>query len=126
MPDKVIDASALVALLFGEPEAERVADRIGGDALIAPSLLPFEVANACLMKIRRRPTGRDAFLAGYGLFEAMELRLLAVDQPEVLALAERTALTVYDASYLWLAQSLDADLVTLDRSLSAAFHRMRR
>jgi predicted nucleic acid-binding protein len=38
----------------------------------------------------------------------------------VLDLADRAALTSYDASYLWLARVLRADLVTLDRKLADA------
>jgi predicted nucleic acid-binding protein len=33
--------------------------------------------------------------------------------------ARLTGLTAYDASYLWLAGWLEADLVTLDRRLAA-------
>jgi uncharacterized protein with PIN domain len=39
MAVKVVDASALAALLFGEPEAEAVAGRLGDARLAAPSLL---------------------------------------------------------------------------------------
>jgi len=35
-------------------------------------------------------------------------------------LALETGLTVYDASYLWLARRLGAELVTLDKALDAA------
>ena len=38
----------------------------------------------------------------------------------MLALAERLQLTGYDASYLWLAQRLRSELVTLDRPLGRA------
>ena len=38
----------------------------------------------------------------------------------MLALALKTRLTVYDASYLWLALHMKADFVTLDRELAAA------
>jgi predicted nucleic acid-binding protein len=43
-----------------------------------------------------------------------------VDHPRILDLAEATGLTAYDASYLWLARALGAELVTLDRKLAAA------
>ena len=43
-----------------------------------------------------------------------------MDRVAVLDLAERTGLTAYDASYLWLARELKAELVTLDRKLAAA------
>ena len=35
-------------------------------------------------------------------------------------LAKATGMTGYDASYLWLAGILGADLVTLDKKLAAA------
>jgi predicted nucleic acid-binding protein len=48
-----------------------------------------------------------------------------VDHPSVLVLAERFQLTGYDASYLWLAQQLNAELVTLDQQLARAASRLR-
>jgi predicted nucleic acid-binding protein len=38
----------------------------------------------------------------------------------VLDLAVEMDLTAYDATYLWLARHLQAELVTLDRALAAA------
>ena len=46
MAVKVVDASALGALLFGEPDGEDVADRLREAELIAPALLPFEVQSS--------------------------------------------------------------------------------
>ena len=39
---------------------------------------------------------------------------------DVVLLATATGTTAYDASYLWLAASLGADLVTLDDRLAKA------
>jgi predicted nucleic acid-binding protein len=36
-------------------------------------------------------------------------------------LAEHNELTAYDASYLWLARRLEAELVTLDQGLEDAW-----
>ena len=116
----VVDASAVGALLFGEPEAEEMAARLGDANLVAPALMPFEVANIALIKARRDPKLRPALLAGFDLLGEMAIDIVSVDHREVLVLAEEAGLTVYDASYLWLAQSLDAELVTLDRALAAA------
>jgi hypothetical protein len=38
-----------------------------------------------------------------------------VDAGDLVLLAHATGTTAYDASYLWLAASLGADLVTLER-----------
>ncbi len=55
MPAKVVDVSALAALLFGEPEGGVVAGKPGNARLVAPALLFFELANVCLIKSRRHP-----------------------------------------------------------------------
>jgi predicted nucleic acid-binding protein len=120
MAAKVVDASALGALLFGGPEGVAIAGRLGEAGLIAPALLHFEVANLCLKKMRRHPEQRDALVTVFGLLEQMEVGIAEVDHGEVLGLAERIGLTAYDASYLWLARRTGAELVTLDRRLEAA------
>jgi predicted nucleic acid-binding protein len=48
----VVDASALAAVLFGEPEAPEVAEQLGDSALVAPTLFSYEIANICWKKLR--------------------------------------------------------------------------
>lgn len=117
---KVVDASALAALLFAEPEAEAIAGRLEGARLAAPSLLDFELANVCLIKIQRLPSQREALRAAFRLTHRLRVETVAVDQAATLDLAEARGLTAYDASYLWLTRALGAELVTLDRKLAAA------
>ncbi len=117
---KVVDASALAALLFGEPEAGVIAGRLDGARLVAPALLAFELANVCLVKCRRHPALRDALLAGFRLRHRLGVEEVAVDQDDALALSFESGLTAYDASYLWLARKLEAELVTLDKALRKA------
>lgn len=120
MAVKAVDASALAALLFGEPEAEAVAARLDGARLIAPPLLSFELANVCLIKARRHPEQREALTAAFRLRARLGVEEMAVDHDGALEAAAATGLTAYDASYLWLARQLGAELVTLDRQLAKA------
>jgi predicted nucleic acid-binding protein len=120
MAVKVVDASALGALLFGEPDGAALAGRLRGASLIAPALLPFEVANVCLKKMRRHPDQRDVLTVAFGMLARMEIGIVEVDQGEALVLAEQFGLTAYDASYLWLARETNSELVTLDGQLEAA------
>jgi predicted nucleic acid-binding protein len=117
---KAVDASALAALLFGEPEAEAIAGRLDGVRLVAPGLLPFELANVCLAKCRRHPDQREALLAALKLRGRLGVAEIAVDHDAVIELALVTGLTAYDASYLWFARQFGADLVTLDKALDRA------
>jgi predicted nucleic acid-binding protein len=117
---KVVDASALAALLFGEPDAEAVAARLEEARLVAPALLEFELANVCLIKCRRYPEQREALLSGLRLRGQLAIEEVAVDHHGAAELGLATGLTAYDASYLWLANGLGAELVTLDRRLGLA------
>ena len=76
MSVKVIDASAVTAILFNEQEADRVIERIADDALMAPVLMPFEVASVCRGRSvagaagrcpARTPSGRSRILNWYSL-----------------------------------------------------------
>jgi predicted nucleic acid-binding protein len=116
----VVDASALAAVLFGEPEGPQVAERLGGSDLVTPTLFSYEIANICWKKIRRYPEKRSALLESYSFLGRLELEEVEVATSEVLLLAERENLTVYDASYLWLSRKLSLELVTLDTDLIAA------
>jgi len=120
MAVKVVDASALAAILFGEPEEHVVAAQLDGAQLAAPALLDFELANVCVKKSRRHPEQREALAAAFRLRTRLRVKEAAVDHDGVMKLASETGLTAYDASYLWLARQLGADLVTLDRQLAKA------
>ncbi|HUF79072.1 MAG TPA: type II toxin-antitoxin system VapC family toxin [Thermoanaerobaculia bacterium] len=117
---RVVDASALGAVFFDEPEADQVADRLKDVVVVAPALLRFELANICWKKIRRHPEKRDALIAAHSVAEQVEIHEVEVRFREVLELAESEGITAYDASYLWLARLLNLELVTLDGGLATA------
>jgi predicted nucleic acid-binding protein len=117
----VVDASAVAALLFNEPGSDDVAERLGRGRLVATSLMPYEVANVCVTKIRRYPDQESALLEAFSMFGALDIELVPVPCGDLVPLARETALTAYDASYLWLARELRADLLTLDHALDSAW-----
>jgi predicted nucleic acid-binding protein len=119
MAVKVVDASALAAVLFNEPEADAVALRLAGSALAAPALIEYELGNTCWKKCRRDPGSATALRAALAALRGLELKLHDVDVAATLRLAEKHGVTFYDASYLWLAQALEATLVSLDGRLVA-------
>lgn len=119
----VPDASVLAALIFGEPGADRMVMRLKGAELWAPTLLQFELANVAWKKMRRSPEQGVAILAALRAFLADNtIEWAEIDVTDVILIAQQSGLTPYDASYVWLAGSLGAELVTLDkRVLGAVF-----
>jgi len=118
----VADASALAAVTFREPGVEAVALRLLGAEVFAPRLLQFEMASVAWKRMRRQPGDALATLTllQAALGEGSHIQWMDVNITDVALIAQATGLTPYDASYLWLAASLGADLVTLDRRLQAA------
>lgn len=120
MTVKVIDASALAALAFGEPEGLALRAELSGGRYLAPTLLPFELSSVAWKKIRREPEREAHWLACLRNALALPIRLVALPPDAVVQLALRTRLTTYDAAYLYLARRLSIPLITLDVRLRAA------
>ncbi len=124
----VIDASAVLELLLRTPAAQAVEVRLlePGQTLHAPHLLDVEVAQV----VRRYAAGGeiDAERGRLALADlaALPLRRYPHDilLPRIWSL--RHDLTAYDATYVALAEALDAPLLTRDRRLAAAAGHLAR
>jgi predicted nucleic acid-binding protein len=122
----VVDASAIAAIVFDEPEGVAILGRLGASQLFAPQLLPFELGNVGAKKLRLKPEQRGILEQALVEFTEMPIGLHEIDLVAVVALAGETKLSAYDASYLWLARELDAELVTLDKELQDAADKSKR
>ena len=88
--------------------------------MYAPALLLYELVSVACKKIRRFPEKQGVLMQGLDCSLAMEIRWTEPDYADVLAIALATGLSTYDASYVSLAWSLDAELVSFDKDLLAA------
>ena len=118
----VVDASAMAAVVFYEAEGQTVRDRLEGARLFAPRLLAYEMANIAWKKARRAPNNAAAIFGSLAVAFEREWDIAWRDAPaiDVALVARATGLSAYDATYVWLAGSLGADLVTLDERIAAA------
>jgi predicted nucleic acid-binding protein len=121
----VVDASAIAAVLFAEPEGETIRAHVRDESLLAPQLIDYELANICWKRIRRQPGTQVEMLSMLTGVDALAIKRVMVPASEVVELAVRTGLTAYDASYLWLAMSRDLELVTLDNQLARVNQALR-
>ena len=120
MSVRVVDASAVGALIFGEPKAEKISEALSDKPLAAPALIWFELASICLKKINTHPLQKTSILEAFELAGKLNIEIIEVDHLAVIELAKDTGLTTYDASYLWLASELQGELVTLDAKIHRA------
>lgn len=118
----VVDASAVLEVLLRTADAERIAERMfrDGERVHAPHLLDVEVAQVIRRwRLRGDVTERLAAEA-FELLAALPIKRYA-HQPLIARVwSLRQNLTAYDATYIALAEALDASLVTRDARLAAA------
>lgn len=124
MGAEVVDASALASLLFGEPDAGRVAEVLEGAELHAPSLIRYELASVALKKVRTYSTQAQSIEAALDLYGRLDVVETQVPGGELVQMARMAEVTAYDAAYLWLARHVGAPLLTLDRKLASAAERI--
>ena len=120
----VLDASIVACWAFADEDhavADLALEHMRTDEAIVPSLWWFEIRNILIVAERRkRLTEADtaAFLRRLGRLRVTVDR--SPEETDVLTLARRHGLSVYDASYLELARRDGAPLATLDKKLAAA------
>jgi predicted nucleic acid-binding protein len=117
----VADASVVVAaLLDAGADGDWAQDQLRAGSLAAPHLMPVEAANI----IRRAELAGDisAALSTLAHADLLALRMeLYPYEPLAWRVWElRHNLTCYDASYVALAEAVNAPLVTLDAAIAGA------
>jgi predicted nucleic acid-binding protein len=117
----VVDASVVVAALVdGGRDGAWAESLLAAEDLVAPHLMPVEVANI----LRRASMARDlsADVAALAHRDLLELRVgLFAYEPFAMRVWDlRDTVTAYDAWYVALAETLGIELATLDRKLARA------
>jgi predicted nucleic acid-binding protein len=123
----VLDASVTLAWCFDDEmttATEAVLDHVSEAGAVAPGLWRLEVANALQAALRRKRISadfRDGSLATLARLPiAIDADADTYAWTTTLRLADRFGLTVYDATYLELAQRRSLPLATLDKPLREA------
>jgi len=121
----VLDCSIALSWFFPDEKTaftEAALDLVALEECWVPSVWRLEFPNALLVAERRRRLTREERLQVLDEAARLRLRVDAV-VPELRAisdLAERHALSTYDAAYLELAARQGATLITLDKALGGA------
>lgn len=82
MPARVVDASVLGALIFGEPKAEEIARALGDSPMASPALIWFEWASICSRKIKAHPAQREQILRAFRMAGKLSKGLSTGGQPK--------------------------------------------
>ncbi len=119
----VLDASIILKLIFEEqdtPQALQLRENhiTGEDKIAAPELLYYELANVLAIKVAI-PV-KDASSALTEIFN-LEIETFTLGVEEFLSsisVSRKYKISVYDASYMILAERLNCNFITADVQLS--------
>lgn len=121
----VIDANALVALIASEPDGPAVSELIERwtaeeRELHAPALARYEIANVLARQHAAGRLSTEDVKSGWQALEELPIAYHALlDGPAVIDVATTLGRrSAFDAAYVALARSLDAELWTLDGPLA--------
>ena len=117
----VADASVVVACLIDNGPAGKWADHlIATQPLVAPHLMPAEVGNILRRAAMAGTISEDAASLAYANLNMLPVELIPFEPLADRIWELRRNITVYDAWYVALAETLDLGLATLDIRLSNA------
>ena len=118
--DIVIDTSALIAVIVGEPERKRIVELTTGNTLIGPGSIPWEIGNAFSAMFKQDKLTIDEAQKGFAIFVSISIRYVEPDFVNALKISKQAKMYAYDAYFFDCAIRYKAPLLTLDRKLMAA------
>ena len=120
----IVDASVAAKWLFQEADAGKAGDLLaevqaGRLSLLAPDLLPVEIASSLWKRVRREGLLPAEAMAQYSRFMELCPPLVRISSltEQAFALAVQLNHPIYDCLYLALALEAACDLVTADEKL---------
>lgn len=115
----VVDASAAVAALIDNTARGAIIRSVfARDYLCAPSVFPYEVAATIRKHELRGDITADIAQTAHNNLELLRIAEIRYSLLARRAWELRYNVPIMDATYVALAEAIDADLITLDRRLS--------
>jgi predicted nucleic acid-binding protein len=118
--DVIIDTSALIAVIVGEPKRNRIIELTNGNTLIGPGSIPWEIGNAFSAMFKQDRLSIDEAEKGLFIFDTIPLRYMKPDFINALKISRQTNIYAYDAYFLDCAIRHRSPLLTLDKRLKLA------
>ena len=128
MKQVVLDASVILKWYladetYGQKALDLLVCYIGKELnILSPSLLEYEVINGLLIAQRRGRMKEEKIITAIGGFFDLEIKLIDLSHfyPKVLNYCKVYNRSIYDASYLALAEVENVSLITADEGLFRA------
>lgn len=118
----VVDASFILAFLLPDERVDEVDEKFdlyedGKIALISTKLLPFEILNGLRNSILRKRITKPVAPGLLSEFFKLKITFEEIEFKKMFLLSLKENLSIYDASYVFLARSKGIPLLTQDGRL---------
>jgi len=113
----VVDTSAVLAVLLGQPERETILSLTAGCDLIAPASMTAEIGNALSALFKKRHITLEQAEQVLANYDGQHLRFCPLDLPRSVRIAHDLGIYAYDAYMVELAERMRCHLLTLDQRL---------
>lgn len=112
------DTSAILAVLLGESQRDKIISLTINAQVLAPESLDWEIGNALSALVKRRKLSGDEALRFMDAYQHMRVDLAQVNLEESLRLAVENGIYAYDAYVIQCAIETNSSLVTLDKRMA--------
>lgn len=123
--DIVIDTSAILAVIVGDVERKKIINVTGGNTLIGPGLIPWEIGNAFSTLYKQQRLSFTETTKGLSIFNDIPLRYIEPDFVMVLELSKKHDISAHEAYFFDCALRYKSPLLTLDQRLKAIAENIR-
>jgi len=114
----LLDASAIIAVIADEPEAQIVINCTKGAVIMSPYIISYEVTNALTRMMRKGIiTTKEQMIELIQNFKKIPLKILDVDLEKTLEIAWSFKIYAYDAFYLETAKRLGLPIISFDSNM---------
>jgi len=114
----LLDASAIIAVIADEPDAQKVINWTKNAAIVSPCIISYEIANALTRMMRRNIiTSEELMLDLIKSYMQIPIKTVDIDLEKALEMAWHYKIYAYDAFYLEAAKRLRLPLVTFDSGI---------
>jgi predicted nucleic acid-binding protein len=115
----VVDTSAVIAVIAGEPEKARLIELTKDAVVVAPPSIRWEIGNAFSAMLKRSRVNLDQAVEAMDVFLTIPIELADINLKDAMRLAGKYNIYAYDAYILQCAIEYTLPLISLDKKLVA-------
>ena len=113
----VVDTSAIIAVIAGEPEKAKLIELTKDATIVAPPSIDWEIGNAFSAMLKRSRINLEQAIESIEVYQEIVLDIVDIDLKEAVRLAGKFNIYAYDAYILQCAIEHKLPLISLDKRL---------